>query len=76
MDGRMNGRGTLTKSGGTTYEGEWVNDKMSGRGTFTWPDGTTFVGDFVDNEMMEGGILTTPDESQPSKPSENQNVTP
>ena len=47
-DGKPHGHGTMTFADGTTYTGEFKDDKFNGQGTYTFADGTTYVGNFED----------------------------
>ena len=38
---------------GSSYEGDWVNDKFEGHGTYLWANGLRYEGDYKDG-LMEG----------------------
>jgi len=46
---------------GSTYEGEFNNDKFHGKGYFTSPDGHTYEGEFNNDKFHGQGTLTYPD---------------
>jgi prepilin-type processing-associated H-X9-DG protein len=55
-----NGIGTWTgPTTGTTYVGEWKDDKHNRQGTITMPNGTTYVGEWRDGNFYELGTFTT-----------------
>ena len=41
------GRGVKAAADGSTYDGEWVNDRMEGRGTIRWSNGSSYSGTWV-----------------------------
>ncbi|MCJ8736509.1 hypothetical protein PDJAM_G00013430 [Pangasius djambal] len=55
------GFGTQTSSSGTTYTGEWNDDKMNGRGTLSHPSGAVYKGQFRDNMYHGSGTYHFPD---------------
>ncbi len=57
-DGKRNGRGTLTLSGGIQYVGEFKDHKYNGQGTMTWPSGQKHVGEWKDGKRNGRGTLT------------------
>ena len=54
----MHGQGTKKWDDGTTYVGDWKENKMHGQGTKKWDDGTTYVGDFQEDKVHGQGTLT------------------
>ena len=52
-----NGRGMVTNSDGSTYDGEWRDGKWHGRGKMTGKDGSTYEGEFRDNKRHGRGKL-------------------
>jgi len=61
MENIIYGKGKITNSNGTSYEGEIVNGRPHGKGIFTYPDGDKYEGDFVDGLPHGKGIFTYPD---------------
>lgn len=59
LNGKMNGKGTLTFENGDTYTGEFKNGAFDGQGTFTSKDGWTYVGEFKKGLADGKGKLTT-----------------
>ncbi|KAA8580061.1 hypothetical protein FQN60_005596 [Etheostoma spectabile] len=55
------GTGKHTSAGGTTYTGEWLEDKMHGQGTLQHPSGALYEGEFKDNMYHGMGTYTFPD---------------
>uniref|UniRef100_A0A3B1IFF6 MORN repeat containing 2 n=1 Tax=Astyanax mexicanus TaxID=7994 RepID=A0A3B1IFF6_ASTMX len=55
------GTGTQISSSGTTYSGEWSNDKMNGRGTLSHPSGAVYEGQFRENMYHGRGTYSFPD---------------
>ncbi|XP_053489582.1 radial spoke head 1 homolog isoform X4 [Ictalurus furcatus] len=55
------GFGTQTSSSGTTYTGEWNDDKMNGSGTLSHPSGAVYKGQFRDNTYHGSGTYHFPD---------------
>jgi hypothetical protein len=43
---------------GTTYDGEWKDNKKSGKGVKTLPDGTTYDGEWKDDTRSGKGVET------------------
>ena len=52
--------GTLTYSDGSTYVGEFKNNKPSGQGAITWSSGYKYVGEFKDGKKSGQGTYTYP----------------
>ena len=42
----MNGFGEFIWPDGTSYKGEYVDDKRQGQGIFKWPDGRKYDGNW------------------------------
>jgi hypothetical protein len=42
----------LTFFDGSTYVGQWKDDKMNGRGIYTSPDGTRYEGEWKDGKSI------------------------
>lgn len=59
LNGKMNGKGSLTFENGDTYIGEFKNGAFDGQGTFTSKDGWTYVGQFKKGLADGKGKLTT-----------------
>ena len=53
--------GTYTSGEGTTYAGEWNDDKSNGQGTETYASGDKYVGEFKDGKLHGQGTNTWPD---------------
>ena len=58
---RINGKGTLTLSDGTTYEGDFLDNVKHGKGIYKWKDGRIYEGMFEDDLKHGQGTLTWPD---------------
>lgn len=58
-----NGVGTHTSSDGTTYQGQWMNDKMHGVGRIQFPGGASYEGNFKENKFHGSGHYTWPNGS-------------
>ena len=48
----VNGQGTYTFASGTTYTGEFKDDKFNGQGTYTSADGTKRTGEWKDGKPV------------------------
>lgn len=59
-DGRADGKGRLTYSGGGRYEGDWVRGKRHGRGSMVDADGDRYEGEFADGLPHGQGSGSTP----------------
>ena len=57
----VTGQNVYTFPDGTTYVGEWKNDKRHGQGTLTSLDGLTYVGEWKNDKTNGQGTLTLPD---------------
>lgn len=44
MNGRMSGKGSYTNADGSSYVGEWQDDRQHGIGKEIYPDGKSYVG--------------------------------
>jgi hypothetical protein len=53
-------RGVFTYPDGTTYEGEWKDNRRHGHGVWTRPDGTVYVGEWENDKPHGQGTLTWP----------------
>ena len=51
----------LTHADGSTYRGEFQNDRCNGKGTYAWPNGAKYVGEFKDDKPDGQGTLYGPD---------------
>lgn len=49
-----NGYGKFYYSGGSVYDGEWVNNKMCGYGQLFYPNGQLAYQGFFKNDEFEG----------------------
>ena len=58
-----NGQGSLIWSDGTSYVGEFKDNKINGQGIFIWSDGLKYEGELKDNLLHGQGTLTFPDGS-------------
>ena len=58
-----NGYHRHTFANGSTYVGEWKNDKHHGQGTLTSADGSTYVGEFKDGKHHGQVTYTRPNGS-------------
>ena len=56
-NGRLNGWGVYTETGGDRYEGNWLNGKKHGRGVIIQADGTRAEGNFSNNELNGRGVV-------------------
>ena len=59
-DGRADGKGRLTYSGGSWYEGDWVRGTRHGRGSMVDADGDRYAGEFADGLPHGQGSGSTP----------------
>ena len=55
------GQGKYTLPDGTSYEGNWKNNKQHGQGTLTCSNGSVYEGEWVDGKRHGQGTLTWPD---------------
>lgn len=55
------GQGKFVASDGTSYEGEWKDDKRNGKGKYTYSEGRVYEGDWVNDKMHGKGKYTWPD---------------
>ena len=58
VGGKLHGRGTLTYSIGSRYEGEWRDGKQHGRGTYTTASGGGYEGEWRDGKEHGRGTFT------------------
>lgn len=58
VNGKRNGRGTMTWPSGEVYEGDFVDNKPHGRGKCTWPNGNVYEGDWRDGKRTGKGKFT------------------
>ena len=56
-----NGLGTMTGSDGSTYIGQFKNNRFEGKGTYTFSDGRKYVGHFKNNKCEGNGVYSFPD---------------
>ena len=47
------GKGVMKWADGSSYDGEWNQDKMTGQGKFNWPNGDECEGKWRD-DLQEG----------------------
>ena len=45
------GKGKLTLPDGSSYDGEWINNRKEGKGTFIWSDGTKYSGNWMSDKV-------------------------
>jgi hypothetical protein len=57
-NGKINGRGELTKKDGTRFVGNFRDGKIDGTGTVTYPNGSSYIGEFRDGLFDGVGKLT------------------
>ncbi len=55
-DVRCNGRGTCRFANGSSYTGEFFNNKREGHGTHEYEDGCVYSGEFRDNRRSGHGV--------------------
>ncbi|GHU27050.1 hypothetical protein FACS1894152_2990 [Bacilli bacterium] len=56
--GMRDGNGIMqNKNDGSTYKGQWENDKTHGHGIVSWPDGEQFIGDFDSGKISSGDSI-------------------
>lgn len=55
---RMHGNGVLSYADGSTYEGEFREDRLEGRGTLKRANGQTASGQFVAGYLSGQGVMT------------------
>lgn len=58
VQGKLQGNGKMTASGGDRYEGEYKDGKREGSGVYTSANGDRFNGQYKDNQRNGQGILT------------------
>ena len=51
------GFGIFNHTDGSSYEGQWINDKNEGEGKEIWPDGTKFEGSYKEGVKHGFGIF-------------------
>ena len=51
---KREGHGVM-KNPGSTYDGQWKNDKQEGKGTSSWKNGRRYEGDFKNDEISGEG---------------------
>ena len=56
-DNKRNGEDTYTWTNGTTYIGEWKNDRMHGQGNLTYADGGQYIGAFKNGKSNGQGTF-------------------
>lgn len=56
-EGKKHGRGLLTYSDGSSYDGEWKDGVMEGQGTFCYKNGDVYSGCFVNNKPHGRGLM-------------------
>lgn len=57
MFSKKEGKGKYTWADGSTYNGDWVDNKIKGVGTYLWKDGRKCYGEWLDNDMSGYGIF-------------------
>jgi hypothetical protein len=55
-NGKKEGFGKYTWADGSTYEGDWVDNRINGRGVYLWKDGRRFYGEWINNDMEGLGV--------------------
>ena len=58
VQGKLQGNGKMTASGGDRYEGDYKDGKREGLGVYTSANGDQFKGQYKDNQRNGHGILT------------------
>jgi len=53
---KKEGTGTYTWADGSTYHGQWLDNKINGFGTYLWKDGRKYYGQWAANDMQGHGI--------------------
>ncbi len=53
-----NGKDTYTWDDGTTYDGEWLNNKINGKGVLSYASGEKYSGEFVNFKKSGYGVYT------------------
>jgi hypothetical protein len=56
----FHGKGVLTHSDGSRYEGDFKNDALDGNGTFYYASGSVYIGQFYDGLRHGHGVETSP----------------
>ena len=46
--------GTFSFLGGSSYDGDWVDNKFEGQGKYTWEHGAYFIGAWANNRCVAG----------------------
>ncbi|KAJ1493957.1 hypothetical protein T484DRAFT_1928414 [Baffinella frigidus] len=57
----MSGHGTFKFVGGSSYDGDWVDNKFVGQGKYSWAHGAYYIGAWVDNRMHGAGCFVDPE---------------
>ena len=52
-DDLFHGKGVLTLSDGSVYEGDFKDDLYHGKGDYTYPDGTIVEGQFKNGQLTD-----------------------
>ena len=55
-EGMKHGKGKCVWNDGSSYNGEWYENKINGRGIYQWPDGRKYEGEWKENNMHGKGI--------------------
>ncbi len=53
-----NGKDQYTWDNGTSYNGEWYNNKVNGEGTLIYANGDKYIGNFVSSKKSGYGVYT------------------
>lgn len=53
---KKEGTGAYTWADGSTYHGQWLDNKINGFGTYLWKDGRKYYGQWAANDMQGHGI--------------------
>ena len=61
VNGRRDGKGTMTWADGGSYDGGWRNDMRDGRGIMMSPDGSRYEGDWSNDRKFGRGVMAWAD---------------
>ena len=54
--GKKEGPGKYTWADGSTYDGEWLDNRINGKGVYLWKDGRKYYGEWANNDMEGMGV--------------------
>ena len=57
MEGKLQGKGKMTASGGDRYDGDYKDGKREGHGVYLSANGERYEGEYKDNQRIGRGVL-------------------